>query len=463
MGLTSHLGEFVSCLQRSDLPPEAVRVATTGFVDCVGVMIAGSVEPVAQVVAASVLEGCGQAGSSLFLTARRAPPPLAAWINGTAAHALDYDDAGGHRSAILVPAILAEGEALGASGADMITAYVAGFELWSELARREKGHLHERGWHPTGLYGALAAAAAAARLRGLDGERPATAIAIAASEASGLVANFGTMVKPFHAGNSARAGVVAARLSEHGMTASLQALEHERGFLAAVSQHGDCDRTGPASGLGVDWRIAREGVSIKKYPNCYCTHRAIDAMLALAAAHDFRGGDVAAIDVAIGRTQKAILHSDAPTTGLEAKFSIQFAMACALLERRVTLAELVDAVVRRADMQALMARVRVSLIDEYDPEMPQYSPYDQVKVRLNDGRILDSERVLRARGHITRPLATDELFAKFASCLDYARSDLDRRGLFDALRNLDRQPAGWLPCVIASRAGAAPAAMPASP
>src|SRR5690606_30906477 len=132
-------------------------------------MIAGSVEPAAQVVARTVLEGSERAGSSVFLSGRRAPPSLAAWVNGTAAHALDYDDAGGHRSAILVPAILAEAELLGASGADMITAYVAGFELWSELARREPGHLHERGWHPTGLYGALAAAAAASRLHGLDG------------------------------------------------------------------------------------------------------------------------------------------------------------------------------------------------------------------------------------------------------------------------------------------------------
>jgi 2-methylcitrate dehydratase PrpD len=451
MGLTQEIAQFVSRLQYRDLPPDAIRVAKLGFVDCVGVMIAGSVEPVAEIVARTVLDGCEKREASVLFTERRAPAPLAAWVNGSAAHALDYDDAGGHRSAILVPTLLAEGEALGSSGADMITAYVAGFEVWSELALREKGHLHERGLHPTGIYGALAAAAAASRLRGLDAERTAAALAIAASQASGIVANFGSMVKPFHAGNSARAGIFAARLAANGMTASAHALEHERGLLAAVSQHGDVDRTRPASTLGVEWRIVREGVSIKKFPTCYCTHRAIDAMLDLAATHDLKAADVDEIEVFIGKTQKAILHADEATTGLEGKFSIQFVMACALLERKVTLSELVDPVVQRADVQAVMKRVKVTLSTEYDPAMPQYAPWDQVKVRLKSGRVLESERIKRAKGHITRPLSEEELFAKFASCLDFAASDLDRRGLFDSLNHLDRQPAGWLARAVAHK------------
>jgi 2-methylcitrate dehydratase PrpD len=450
MGLTRDLGEFVARLQYRDLPPEGLRVARLGFVDCVGVMIAGSVEPVAEIVQRTVLEGAEKSGASIFLTPRRAPAPLAAWVNGAAAHALDYDDANGHRSAILVPALLAEGEVLGATGEDMVTAYVAGFEVWSELARRERGHLHEKGWHPTGIYGALAAAAACARLRKLDGERTATALAIAASQASGLVANFGTMTKPFHAGNSARAGVMAARLAQNGMTASANALEHERGFLSAVSQHGEYDAGRPVK-AGVEWRIGIEGVSIKKFPTCYCTHRAIDAMLDLVAQRDLKPADVEEIEVLIGKTQKAILHSDAPATGLEAKFSIQFAMAVALAERRVTLAELVDPVVQRKDLQELMQRVKVTLLTEYDKVMPQYSPWDQVKVRLKGGAVLESEKVERARGHIARPVTDAELYAKFASCLDFAASDLDRRGLFDAFNDIHRQPAGWLARLVTAR------------
>lgn len=448
MGLTRELGEFVASLEPRDLPADGPRVAKLGFVDCVGVMMAGSREPVTGIVARTVLEGVPAGDASVLFSPRRAPSPLAACVNGAAAHALDYDDAGGHRSAILVPALLAEGEALGSSGEEMVTAYVAGFETWSELALREKGHLHERGLHPTGIYGAVAAAAAGAKLRRLDGERTATALAIAASQASGLVANFGSMTKPFHAGNSARAGIVAARLAANGMTASPTALEHERGFLAAFSQHGEFDAKRPVK-AGREWRIGIEGVSIKKFPTCYCTHRAIDAMLELAATFDLKAPDIDEIEVRIGRTQRAILHADNPSTGLEGKFSIQFVMACALIERQVTLQELVDPVVQRADMQSLMKRVRVSLLDDYDEVMPQYSPWDQVCVRLKSGRVLESERIARARGHISRPLTGLELYAKFASCLDFAASPLDRRGLFDALDHLDRQPAGWLGPLVA--------------
>lgn len=462
MGLTRELGEFVARLQYVDLPLAAVRVARLGFVDCVGVMIAGSVEPVAEIVARTVLDGCEKAESSLFFSERRAPAALAALINGSAAHALDYDDAGGHRSAILVPTLLAEGEALGSSGQDMITAYVAAFEVWSELALREKGHLHERGWHPTGLYGAIASAAAASKLRGLDAERTSTALAIAASQASGIVANFGSMMKPFHAGNAARAGVFSARLAVNGMTASATAIEHDRGFLAAVSQHGDFDAKRPASTLGKKWLIETEGVSIKKFPTCYCTHRAIDGMLALAERNDLRADDVEEIDVSIGKTQKAILHADRPTTGLEGKFSIQFVMACALLERRVTLSELVDPVVQRPDVQELMKRVKVTLLTDYDAVMPQYSTYDQVKVRLKSGQVLEGERIERAKGHIARPLSEKEMFEKFSSCLDFGASPLNRRALFDALNQIERQPAGWLSEAVASQAPTGSAVSPLS-
>lgn len=443
MGLTRDLGAFVAGLSPRDVPPEGRRIASLGFVDCVGVMIAGSVEPVADVVARTVLDEGGMREAAIFLGSRRAPAPQAAWVNGTAAHALDYDDAGGHRSAVLVPTLMAEGEALGASGEAMSTAYVAAYETWSELALREKGHLHERGWHPTGIYGTVAAAAAAARLRGLDAERTATALAIAASEACGVVANFGSMVKPFHVGNAARAGIIAARLAANGMTASGNALEHPRGFLSAISQHGEFDAGRPVE-AGRRWRIGIEGVSVKKYPTCYCTHRAIDAMLGLVRQHDLTPQAIESIDVAIGRTQKAILHADRPTTGLEGKFSIQFTMACAAAEREVTLAQLVDPVVQRDDIQALMRRVRVTLLDHYDEVMPQYARYDQVKVTLKSGQVLESPQVTRARGHIELPLDQDELYAKFTDCLTYGRCSLDGRALFDQLGHLDQQPAGWL-------------------
>src|SRR5579862_5974144 len=214
MPLTQDLGEFVANLSPNHLPAEAVRVARMGFIDTIGTMMVGRKEDSVRILTDVLAPGDGEA--TLTFGARKATAPEAAWINGTAAHALDYDDVGlrGHPSTVLVPAILAEAEALNSTGADMIVAYVAGYETWAELFRRDSGLLHKKGWHPTGLYGAVGAAAACAKLRKLDAEKCAIAIALGASQAGGIMSNFGTMTKPFHAGRSAHSGIMAARLAE---------------------------------------------------------------------------------------------------------------------------------------------------------------------------------------------------------------------------------------------------------
>src|ERR1700690_4015455 len=198
MELTKHLGRFVADLSANHLPEEAVRVARMGFIDTIGTMMVGRKEDSGRTTPGAPAPATGSA--TLTFGIRKAPAPEAAWINGTAAHALDYDDVSlrGHPSTVLVPAIMAEAETLDASGSDMITAYVAGYEVWAELALRETGLLHEKGWHPTGLYGAPAAAAACAKLRRLDAEKTTIAIALGASQSSGLMSNFGTMTKQFH-------------------------------------------------------------------------------------------------------------------------------------------------------------------------------------------------------------------------------------------------------------------------
>src|SRR5689334_12677123 len=290
--LTRSLGAFVSGLQLEGIPSEALGVVHTGFADCVGTMIAGSIEDPPKILHKALAPPAGDA--TLYLAGPRAPAPEAAWINGTAGHALDYDNVAlrGHPSTVLVPAILAEGEALGASGRDMLAAYVAGYETWAELAWRDPGHHHRKGWHPTGIFGPIGAAAACAVLRGLDADRATSAIALAASQSSGVMANFGTMTKPFHAGRSAHSGLIAARLAGVGFTASQDALEHPQGFLSAVSPAGEADRETPAAGLGREWRIAKQRLGIKKYPACYCTHRALDAMLALLNARPLKPEEI---------------------------------------------------------------------------------------------------------------------------------------------------------------------------
>lgn len=417
MSLTRSLGQFVSELSPNRVPAEAVAVARTGFVDCIGVMIAGREQEPTRILEGVLDPGAGDA--TLYFSQRKAQGPQAAWINGTAAHALDFDDVAlrGHPSSVLVPAILAEAEVLDASGRDMVTAYVAGYETWAELVRRESGFHHGKGWHPTGIFGAIGAAAACASLRRLDPAQTAQAIALGASQSAGLMANFGTMTKPFHAGRSAHAGVMAARLAAAGFTASEDALEHPQGFLGAVSPSGDVDRDSPASTLGARWRIVETGLNIKKYPACYCTHRAIDAMLGLLKTQPLRADDIAGITVKLSENYATILRNHSPRTGLAAKFSIEFAMASAVVAGRVGLGELTDGFVQRRDVQDLIGRVGVETNTDYHPDRSGGSAADEVVVRLRSGDEVVSERVSRARGHAEQPLREDELFAKFEDCL----------------------------------------------
>ncbi len=438
--LTADIGRFIADLSPNRIPPEAMAVARLGFIDCIGTMIAGRGEDAVGILRSTLAPPAGPA--SIAFSSATAPAPEAAWINGVAAHALDYDDVAlrGHPSTVLVPAILAEAEALDASGLDMLVAYVAGYETWAELFRRDSGLLHKKGWHPTGLYGAVGAAAAVAKLHRLDAGKAAIAVALGASQSAGLMANFGTMTKPFHAGRAAHAGIISARLAGAGFTAATDALEHPQGFLHAVSPDGTEDRAGEAH-LGEHWALLTQGLGIKKYPTCYCTHRAIDGILDLMGTSPTRADEVKQVTVRISDYFETVLRNHAPDTGLAAKFSIEFAMASGIVARRVGLRELTDEFVRRPEIQALMARVRTVTTGEYDPALPGAAFADQVTVETTDGRVLDGAPVARATGHPTRPLAEAQIYDKFADCLEAGATDIPAATLFARLKALETMPA----------------------
>ena len=441
MALTQELGRFVAGLTFDKLPPETVEVARIGFIDTIATMIAGAHDPAPQLLRRGLQPPPGKA--SLYFSGETGAAPEAAWINGTAGHALDYDDVGcrGHVSTVLVPAILAEAETLGPGGGlggrEMFAAYVAGYETWAELSRRDPGHHHAKGWHPTGIFGAIGAGAACAALRRLDAGKAAMAIALSASQAGGIMANFGTMTKPFHAGRAAHAGLVSARLAELGFTAASDALEHPQGFLSAVSPEGKADREGPCPAFGEDWHILKQRLSIKKYPACYCTHRALDGMLDLLAQRPLKPAEIAHITVSISDTHALILRNHQPQTGLEAKFSMQFAMAAAVISRRASLGEYTDEFVRRPEVQELMRRVQIATNQDYDPVQVGASVYDQVTIELTSGETVQSEKVKRARGHADLPLAEPELFDKFRTCLDVGNARISSERLFDRLKKLE--------------------------
>src|SRR5947199_6710681 len=333
--------------------------------------------------------------------------------------------------------IPAEGWTLGSSGEEALAAYVAGYEVWALLQELEPGALHERGFHPTAIWGTLSAAAACARLNHLNAEQTTNAVAIAASLAAGTVANFGTMTKRLHAGRTAQSGVLAARLAKEGFTAAHDVLEHKAGFMNAHTHAGNPAVTRGDWGLGENWRLERMGINIKRYPMCYATHRSIDAMLDLAERHDLKPDAIDEIHVRIGDAQDFMLRNRAPKTALEAKFSIEFAMASALIARRVGLKELDDGFVRRDDIIDVMRKVKRSTTEERMADMPPFAPDDRVSIRLKSGEEIRHEPVVRPKGHWQKPLTETELREKFLDCTEARLGRQEAEALFEKLNNLE--------------------------
>lgn len=439
LDITRQSANFVAGLRHADLPDRCIEAARIGIADCVGVMIAGAAEEPVRIVSAMLTASTKNDGAPEIPSGRNLAASDAALVNGVAAHVLDYDDVAlaGHPSAVLAPAILAEGWTMDSSGADAIAAYVAGYELWAQLMALEPGHLHERGFHPTAVLGTLATAAACARLRGLDAGKTSHAIAIAASLASGLVANFGTMTKSLHAGRTAQSGVLAARLAAQGFTASPDVLEHQTGFLRAHSPSGSPQIEEGTIDLGTNWRLSDLGINVKRYPTCYATHRSIDAMLGLVHTHGLKPGDVKEIRVHTGVTQKLMLRNTNPKTGLEAKFSMEFAMAAALVAGRVGLAELTDDFVCRSEVSQVFGKVRCTTTDVVMPGDQPFAPEDRVAIVLTSGEVLEHAPVVQAKGSWQKQLTREELEDKFLDCVTRVFTRSRASALFEQLWRLD--------------------------
>ena len=437
--LTAELGNFVANLQIEHVPPGGRKVAKTGIADCFGVMVAGARDPVVGLLDQQLAGSDSHELASLIPSLNKRNVEHAALINGAAAHVLDYDDVtlDGHPSAVLVPAILAQGESVGASGSELLTAYVAGYEVWVELLVREPVPLHQKGWHPTAVRGSLAAAAACAKLTRLSPNKVQTALAIAASMAGGLVANFGSQTKCFQVGRAAQTGVLAARLAKAGLTASGDAIEHESGFLAAFSPTGDYDRRRDLDPKNKEWHIVRQGLNLKRYPICYATHRAIDATLDLTTQNDLKPADIDRIEVSTGEMQMRMLRNSRPTTALEAKFSMEFAMASAVAARSVGLPQLTDEFVARSDVQNLIGRVFITTTTD-SLNGSAFAASECVAIKTTAGKTLASKPVVHAKGSAQLPLSQNELLQKFVDCLGDGVPDNAKAASFDRLMNLER-------------------------
>ena len=440
-GFAGFLGERVAALSWKDLPPEAVDWAKVGVLDMVGVTLAGSREEAPRLLASALDLGTGP--SLLFGASRRVGVLDAALINGTASHALDFDDCsntmGGHPSVPVLSALFALADELGASGREFVVAYIAGFETETKLALAVNFHHYTKGWHPTATLGTFGAAAAAARLMALSGEKTAVALALAASFASGIKANFGTMAKPLHVGHSARNGVLAARLAGAGFTANAQAVfEHEQGFLEVFNGPGTYDVQRAMRAWAAPFDIVQPGIGIKQYPCCGSTHPAIDALLEITTRRRIEPTEVERIDAWIHARRLKHTNRPRPASALDAKFSVQYVLARALLDQAVGLGHFENESWRDARVAALLPRIHAAPYE--DARFPGNHFAGEVRITLRDGSV-ETARVEQALGRTSdNPVPPDRLRRKFELCAQGVLREETIGPVADAVAGVDTLP-----------------------
>jgi 2-methylcitrate dehydratase PrpD len=438
--LLARLAEQVCGFGKHQVTKRALQQARTCIIDTVGVTLAGIPEDSTQILLRTpgVAEAPGQ--SLIFGTDRRTSALDATFINGTASHALDYDDFssvfGGHHSVPLVAALLALAEERKLSGEKVLLSYIVGVETELKLARAVHFHHYDKGWHPTATLGTFGAAAAVSYLIGLDVEKTTMALGIAASLASGIKANFGTMTKHLHIGTCGRNGLLAALLAEHGFDANAYALEHHQGFLNVFNGPGTFD----AEKLFENWasplEIEGQDIGLKQFPCCGSTHPAIMMMLNLVREENIKADDVAKLEVL--PHGRRLRHTDTPhpQTPVEAKFSVQYVVARALLDGAVRLKDFQgeahnEPAIRRL-LEITEARPHPDMADDAADQWGA-----EVIVTMKDGRRL-SRRVdnLVGRGG-DNPMSSDELWEKFDDCAQRSLPREQIAPLFERLETFE--------------------------
>jgi 2-methylcitrate dehydratase PrpD len=429
--LTAYVAEFISGLKPAQIPDEVMRLGKRSILDGIGLALAGNAAESGHLVR-SYLKTLGfpsDKGSTVIGTPFRVPVRFAAFANGIAIHADDYDDTQlavakdrvygllTHPTAPVLPPALALGERDNRSGLDVLTAYQVGVEVETKIAEAINPRHYDHGFHSTGTAGTIGAAAAAARMLGLNIEQTRRALGIAASQAAGLRENFGTMTKPFHPGRACESGIVAAEFASLGWTATPIVLEAGRGFFKAAG--GGYDPMAIEGKLGNPWTFAFPGVSIKPHPSGSLTHPGMGLMLDLIRSHDIRPDRVRKVSVGTNRHMPNALIHQRPTDELQGKFSMEFCMAILLLERKAGLAQFTDKVVNRRDVQAMIEKVNFA--EHPEAEAAGYEKMTTIiDIELTDGKKI-SGRADFGKGSPANPMSDDELANKFRECAAWGK------------------------------------------
>lgn len=425
----------------SSFTPLSRRRAIDAIADTIACMVAGARDDATTAVRAAFADAIGPTGASSVLGGGRAAAPLAALVNGTAAHALDYDDnfhpAISHASAVLVPALLAAAAPVGASGRQLVDAYLVGLEAQAAVGFGVNPSHYTIGWHSTSTCGAIGTAAGVGRLLNLDAAAIARALSVAVSSAAGVKGQFGTPAKPFHAGMAARNAVEAAALGRAGLTGRLDILECPQGFLelfGGPDAPGWRDRP-----LGQPHVLESHGVIPKRHPCCGSTHYVVDMLLDLKAEHGFAAADVVAVDCLVGIANARNLAYAAPEDEMQARFSMHYCVALALLQDRLGLADFTPAAVTRPDVRALLGLTTMRARTPQEERAAGERLPHRVTVTLASGTVLTAERAF-AKGAIADPFSDADRRAKFADCCGSRLDAATTAALYTALDALDDQP-----------------------
>ncbi|HEY6987552.1 MAG TPA: MmgE/PrpD family protein [Bryobacteraceae bacterium] len=434
MEVTAALAKFVTELDYDNIPPEAVKTAKMAVRDCLGVALAGSKEEDARIAGEIARYEEAREETSVIGQGFKTSALNAALANGTAAHALDFDHSFtimGQPTAPITPAAFALGEAVGASGRQILEAYVAGFEVTAKLVHSLRDSAHD-GWHAPSTLGSFGAAAACGKLLRLDDGKMQMALGITASMASGIVANFGTMTKPLHVGLGARNGVLAAKLAASGYTANAKAIEGGFGLFQVLHENAPVHEPAIAE-LGRTYALITDRLRIKPYPCGGLTHQVIDSVLEFRAKQGLTAEMIERVDVDVVKHTFDRIVFRVPQTGIQGKFCMPYLVARAIIDGKIGLHIFTDSAVRDQNVLRLAERVQMNL----DPDLKKSDAAGRpcrVTLRLKNGQTLTRE-AQHAKGGPEYPMTEAELREKFSEC---AREAIDAKRATQALEAIER-------------------------
>lgn len=420
------LANWICGLRHSDIPASVRTIAANCLLDTVGCIVAGSATAVVRSARAVAIDAGSRGNAEVIGSTLRFSASAAAFVNGTAAHALDFDDncyAGFvHGSAVITPAAIAMAQKYNASGSELLSAFIAGAECEYAIGAATNSILYDQGWWTTGVLGPIGACAAACYLMKLDRRQTASALGLAVAGTGGLKACFGTDAKALMAGRAAEAGVTAALLAAQGASGPHDAFEHWNGFNGLFNQ-GEFNLAMVAR-LGSQWFLESPGVDVKRIPLCLSSHAAVDAAMAIAAQHDIAVEEIEEIICDVPPVVLANLIYDQPATRQEAQFSMPFAIAVSLLYGTVELQHLDGTVLQEPRVMDLMKRVRMTVGPRWNLEGACDAAPEGANVLIKArGRDWVEGFQAYARGAAQCPMTQQELENKFVKCVEAGNSN----------------------------------------